>query len=134
MDVDTIAALSTAPGVGAVAVVRISGPDAFAVLRRVAPEVDELAPRAAGGDARPHRRSPDDGALDQALVTRFVGPDSYTGEDVVEISCHGGVLVPQLVLDACLLPGPVKRSRASSRAGRISGAAWTSCRPRPWAT
>jgi tRNA modification GTPase len=50
--------------------------------------------------------SPDDGSvLDQALVTRFVGPDSYTGEDVVEISCHGGMLVPQLVLDACLAAG-----------------------------
>ena len=105
MEVDTIAALSTAPGVGAVAVVRVSGPDAFRVLQQVAPELT--------GTAAPARVatlarivSPDDGTvLDQALVTRFVGPDSYTGEDVIEISCHGGVLVPQLVLDACLHAG-----------------------------
>jgi len=105
MDVDTIAALSTAPGVGAVAVVRVSGPEAFGILARVAPELveAEAAPRTA---TLARILSPDDGSvLDQALVTRFVGPDSYTGEDVVEISCHGGVLVPQLVLDACLAAG-----------------------------
>lgn len=105
MDVDTIVALSTAPGVGAVAVVRVSGPEAFGVLERVAPELAEAdAPPRTATLAR--ILSPDDGGvLDQALVTRFVGPDSYTGEDVVEISCHGGVLVPQLVLDACLSAG-----------------------------
>lgn len=105
MEVDTIAALSTAPGLGAVAVVRVSGPDAFSILRRVAPELIEgAAPARVATLAR--IVSPDDGtALDQALVTRFVGPDSYTGEDVVEVSCHGGILVPQLVLDACLHAG-----------------------------
>lgn len=105
MDVDTIAALSTAPGVGAVAMVRVSGPEAFGVLARVAPEmVEGEAPARTATLAR--ILSPDDGSmLDQVLVTRFVGPDSYTGEDVVEISCHGGVLVPHLVLDACLAAG-----------------------------
>jgi tRNA modification GTPase len=43
--------------------------------------------------------------LDQALMTFFRGPDSYTGEDMVELSCHGGWLAPQLVLDACLEAG-----------------------------
>ncbi|MEX2465819.1 MAG: tRNA uridine-5-carboxymethylaminomethyl(34) synthesis GTPase MnmE [Gemmatimonadota bacterium] len=101
MDVDTIVALSTAPGVGAVALVRVSGPDAFGVLERVAPELS-LAAAPARTATLARIVSPDDGSvLDQALVTRFVGPDSYTGEDVVEISCHGGVLVPQLVLEAC---------------------------------
>ena len=105
MDVDTIAALSTAPGVGAIAVVRMSGPDAFRVLREVAPEVEELAP--APRTATLLRIvDPDGGAvIDRALVTRFVAPDSYTGEDLVEISCHGGVLVPHLVLDACRSAG-----------------------------
>jgi tRNA modification GTPase len=101
MDVDTIVALSTAPGVGAIAVVRMSGPDAFRVLREVAPEVDELAPEPRTATLL-RVVDPGDGAvIDRALVTRFVGPDSYTGEDLVEISCHGGVLVPHLVLDAC---------------------------------
>ncbi|MEX0837434.1 MAG: tRNA uridine-5-carboxymethylaminomethyl(34) synthesis GTPase MnmE [Gemmatimonadota bacterium] len=105
MDVDTIVALSTAPGVGAIAVVRMSGPDAFPFLRDVAPDVDELAPEARTATVM-RVVDPDDGAvIDRALVTRFVAPDSYTGEDLVEISCHGGVLVPQLVLDACRSAG-----------------------------
>lgn len=105
MDVDTIVARSTAPGVGAIAVVRMSGPEAFEVLARVAPDVVEVDP--APRTAHVMRIvDPTDGAvLDHALVTRFHGPDSYTGEDLVEISCHGGVLVPRLVLDACLAGG-----------------------------
>ena len=105
MDVDTIVARSTAPGVGAIAVVRMSGPDAFAVLRRVAPDVDELDPAPRTAHVMRIVDPTDGAALDHALVTRFHGPDSYTGEDLVEISCHGGVLVPSLVLDACLAAG-----------------------------
>lgn len=105
MDVDTIVALSTAPGVGAIAVVRMSGPEAFSLLREVAPDVDELSPEPRVATLM-RIVDPGDGTLiDQALVTRFVAPDSYTGEDLVEISCHGGVLVPQLVVDACRSAG-----------------------------
>jgi len=108
VNVDTIAALSTAPGVGAIAVVRVSGPHAFGVLGRVAPELagalDALAPPRVATFTRVC--SPVDGeVIDHALVTRFPGPDSYTGEDTVEISSHGGVLVPAMVLDACLSAG-----------------------------
>lgn len=108
MDVDTIAALSTAPGVGAIAVVRMSGPGAFQVLERVVPEwagaLGEMAPARTATLAR--ICSPEgEGVIDHALVTRFPGPDSYTGEDLVEISSHGGVLVPALVLEACLVAG-----------------------------
>jgi len=105
MDVDTIVALSTAPGLGAISVVRLSGPDAFAILEGLAPDGD---PRRAEARKATLTRlvSPEDGsALDHAVVTRFPGPNSYTGEDVVEMSCHGGVLVPQLVLDACRVLG-----------------------------
>lgn len=98
MDVDTIVSLSTAPGVGAIAVVRLSGPEASSILGRLM----------TGGAALPGPRSPtvvelrdDDGILDRALVTRFVAPASYTGEDMVEISCHGGWMAPALVVDAC---------------------------------
>ena len=104
MDVDTIASVSTAPGVGAIGVVRVSGPGALPVLLRIAPEL----PRA----PEPRRATlirlvdPEDGApLDRALATFFEGPASYTGEDMVELSCHGGWLVPELVLDACLRAG-----------------------------
>jgi tRNA modification GTPase len=100
MDVDTIAAVSTAPGVGGIAIVRISGPGALRVLEGLT----------TGSSPRPEARravlvdlvDPDDGSpLDRALATFFSGPASYTGEDVVELSCHGGWLVPELVLEAC---------------------------------
>lgn len=101
---DTIVAQATSPGVGAVALVRLSGSDAFAILRAVCPELDGVPP--------PRRatltgvRDPESAdLLDRALVTVFPGPESYTGEDVVEISGHGGFLTPSLVLEACLAAG-----------------------------
>lgn len=103
MDVDTIVALSTPPGVGAVALVRLSGPESAHILRAIAPEADPVEPR------RPtlaEIRHPDDGrVVDRAVVTRYVAPASYTGEDVVEISCHGGWLTPRMVIDACRVAG-----------------------------
>lgn len=101
---DTIAAVATAPGPGAVALVRISGPDSGRILRAVAPALDPLAPPRTVHLAE--IRDPVSGeAVDQALVTRFPAPASYTGEDVVEIAGHGGVLAPALVLEAVLKAG-----------------------------
>ena len=104
MEVDTIAAVSTAPGRGAVALVRMSGARSGAILRSLAPSLEALP--------EPRRvtlvelRDPVDGAaLDRALVTWFPGPASYTGEDVVELSCHGGRLVPELIAEACVPAG-----------------------------
>ena len=101
--VDTIVGISTARGPAALAVVRLSGPDSLAILARLTPGLatpPARAPRLAricdpGGGAR----------LDQALVTFFPGPASYTGEDLVEISGHGGWLAPALVMEACLAAG-----------------------------
>lgn len=104
MEIDTIASLSTAPGLGAIAVVRMSGPAAVPILRRLTP--------ALAGDPEARRATlvevcdPDSGELlDRAVVTVFPGPASYTGEDVVELSCHGGRLIPELVVDACVRAG-----------------------------
>jgi len=102
--IDTIVACSTAPGPGAISVVRLSGPVAVAVARRICPDLPE----------RPEARRvrlvkvvhPASGDLvDQGLVTPFAGPESYTGEDMVEISCHGGWLSPALVVEAALEAG-----------------------------
>jgi len=97
---ETIAAVSTPFGQGALAVIRLSGAEALPVtgqaLRR-APEGLE--------ERRAYRAKvyADDGVvLDDVVVTFFRGPRSYTGEDVVEISCHGGVLVVQRLLERLL--------------------------------
>jgi tRNA modification GTPase len=101
---DTVAAIATAPGRGAVALVRVTGPAAVDLFRRLAPGLPEAPePRRASLLALRH---PDSGELlDRALVTVFRAPASYTGEDTVEIATHGGALAPQLVLDALLAAG-----------------------------
>jgi tRNA modification GTPase len=100
---DTIAAVATPPGRGAVAMLRVSGPDARAVLARLSRASAEPPPRLQRLLALRHPESGE--LLDRALVTLFPAPHSYTGEDVVEIATHGGVLTPQLVLDAVLAAG-----------------------------
>jgi tRNA modification GTPase len=100
---DTIAAIATPHGRGAVALLRVSGPGALDVLRGVAPSVDGMTARVQRLVALHHPESGE--LLDRALVVHFPAPASYTGEDTVEISTHGGVLTPQLVLDALLAAG-----------------------------
>ena len=97
---DTIAAIATAPGRGGVAVVRVSGVDAFAVAERVS----GARPKPGRFRLRPVR-GPDGREVDRALVLGFAAPRSYTGEDVVEFQCHGGGVTPRRVLEACLAAG-----------------------------
>ena len=101
---DTISALATAVG-GPLAVIRISGPDAVAVGARIwcghAP-LAESPPRSLRLGAVRN----EDGVLDDGvLAVRFVAPHSYTGEDVVEMHCHGGVLGARMVLLETLRAG-----------------------------
>ncbi len=97
---DTIAAISTPFGEGAIAVLRLSGPRAVEVARAVfrggigAPRVATRGAIHDGGQR-----------LDDVLLTVFPAPHSYTGEDVVEIACHGGVLVTRRILEALLRQG-----------------------------
>jgi tRNA modification GTPase len=100
---DTIAAVATAPGRGAIAVVRISGREALRIAGRVIAGFDVAIP----GKVRlcAVRNPADQSILDRGLVTAFLAPHSYTGEDVVEISVHGGALVPALVLGVLLEAG-----------------------------
>lgn len=104
VDVDTIAAVATAPGPGALAVIRVSGPQAHGVLRALAPESGAGVPaRVASLVALSDPLSGE--ALDQVVAVRYDAASSPTGEDLVELSCHGGWLVPSLVLQACLDAG-----------------------------
>jgi tRNA modification GTPase len=99
---DTIVALATAPGRGAISVIRISGPDAFEIAAKVV-RPWPIEPRRATlcTISTPDQRE----ILDQALVTTFVMPDSFTGENVIEVSGHGGVYVPALLMEALISCG-----------------------------
>jgi tRNA modification GTPase len=99
---DTIAALSTAPGTGAIAVVRISGPDTLKVMHAVAPAM-LLTP--GPREAVFVRLRDADGPVDEGLLTFFPGPHSYTGEDVAEISIHGSPYIQQRMLEALVAAG-----------------------------
>mgnify|MGYP003349069070 CR=1 FL=1 len=94
---DPIVAIATAPGRGAVGIVRASGPD----LR---PLIDALV----GAPLQPRRahygplRAADGSAIDHGLALHFPAPHSYTGEDVLELQAHGGPVVLQLLLARCL--------------------------------
>jgi len=94
---DPIVALATPPGRAALAVIRLSGTGAFQVASRVVSGFRRDPPRRAtlatfhDAEGRP---------LDQGVYTVFPGPHSYTGEDLVELSCHGGLLVPSRLLAA----------------------------------
>ena len=102
--VDTIAALATPCGAGAVALVRVSGPRAVEIADQVFRGRRSLRETAAGRAVR-GRIERDGAVVDEVLLTIFRGPRSYTGEDVVEISGHGGVIVAQAVLRAVFEAG-----------------------------
>lgn len=99
---DPIAALATPPGRSALAVVRLSGRGAFEVAARVVPHFMSEPPRTA------HLANFLDGdgtLIDRGLYTVFPRPNSYSGEDLVEFSCHGGLVVPVRLLAALLSAG-----------------------------
>lgn len=118
---DTIAALSSGQPPAAVAIIRTSGPAAFATAEALAGPLPP--PRQA---ALRSLRDPRTGnLLDQALILRFAGPSSATGEDIVEYQCHGGRAVVSAILDTLLaLPGmraaePGEFTRRAFANGRI---------------
>lgn len=102
----TIAAVSTPPGSGAVALVRMSGPASLEIIRECwkGKAVGSLLPRMAYFGAIAESEG---NVLDEVLLTWFKGPHSYTGEDTVEIACHGGVLVVRRVLERLYQCGAV---------------------------
>lgn len=97
---DTIVALATPPGVGAIGVIRLSGPSAFGIVNQLFPskDLEQQSTHTAHVGLLKEKGE----ALDEVVVTLFKGPRSYTGEDVVEISGHGSPYVLQRILDACI--------------------------------
>ncbi len=103
-DPDTIAAIATARGRAALAIIRVSGPEARDIVSQRF-RGDDLTTVASHTAHVGYVVDAEGEALDQVVATVFQGPRSATGEDVVEVSCHGGDLAPQLVLDALLEAG-----------------------------
>jgi len=126
LDKSTICAVSTAPGVGGIAVIRVSGPEALPVALRLfryggeTPVAESVKPRYAyygeviAGDE----------LIDEVVLTYFRAPHSFTGEDTVEISCHGSVyirrrLLESLVGEGCQLAQPGEFTRRAYLNGRM---------------
>ena len=101
LESETIAAISTAPGRAALSVVRLAGPDAFAVASKM---VRGKLP-SPGSFARRRLLDSLGRTIDDAIVLVFASPRSYTGEDLVEFHCHGGSVTPSRVLSECINNG-----------------------------
>ncbi len=104
MNTDTIAAIATAPGMGGIGIIRLSGPRAEAILRSV------FQPAGGGGELESHRLTYGtirDGSreLDECMAVLMRAPKSYTREDVAELQLHGSSYVLQQALELCLEKG-----------------------------
>ena len=120
---ETIAAISTAAGEAAIALVRISGENAIAVADKI------FRGKHPPSDLESHTQHlgqiiENGSVIDQAMLAVHRAPQSYTGEDLIEISCHGGALVTARVLETCLRAGarPARPGEFTERAylnGRI---------------
>ena len=99
---ETVAAIATALGEGGIGIIRISGEKAFEIADAVLDRPISGAP----GYSMHYRHVRDNGeVLDEVLASVFRAPHSFTGEDSVEINCHGGLFLLQRVLDAVLRAG-----------------------------
>ena len=104
---DTICAISTAQGMGAIAVLRLSGAEAFSVCEKVfipAKRAKRLSQQA-GNSVHFGRINDGEKDIDEVLVSVFRAPHSFTGEDIVEIACHGAPYIQQLLLQLLIKNG-----------------------------
>lgn len=102
---DTIAAISTPHGKGGVALIRISGEKALEIADKVFAPFGSVSLVSAPRTQIYGAFTADDGEFDDGLACYFKAPGSFTGEDVVELCCHGGVYCTQKLLGACLAAG-----------------------------
>ncbi len=102
---DTIVAIASPPGQGAVAILRVSGSESIPIAKRVFRPKNPQAKWLPRAILLGTIVNSDGEIMDQVLLSVFIGPASYTGEDIVEITCHGGALVTQAVLDTIISAG-----------------------------
>jgi len=92
---DTIGAIASAYGVSSLSVIRVSGDNAYSIALQISKK-DKITPRHATLTSLYNSSNE---LIDQSIIIYFVSPKSFTGEDVVEFQCHGGLIVAQMVLD-----------------------------------
>ena len=115
----TIAAISTAQAAGGIGIVRISGENALSVANQIFKTVSDIDLKTLSGYRAAFGHVIFDGKpIDEGIATVFRAPKSYTGEDVVEISCHGGLYITKQVLRAALQNGarPAEAGEFTKRA------------------
>ncbi len=121
---ETIAAIATAPGEGGIGVIRLSGPQSLAAVQQISPDFPHN-PEPRKAYLRTIQINHNSDLTDQAVLTYFKTPASYTGEDVVEISCHGSPLLLQKLLQELLkipdvrLARPGEFTRQAFTAGKL---------------
>ncbi|MEO0085115.1 MAG: tRNA modification GTPase [candidate division WOR-3 bacterium] len=121
---DTICALATPPGTGSIAVIRVSGPDTFRVLDRLMPE--SRPSRQPAGTVRLGWIADKRGQqVDQVMIAAFRAPRSYSGEDMAEISCHGGqvaagAILKLLTTSGCRPARPGEFTRRAVLSGKLT--------------
>ena len=102
MAADTIVAISTALGVGAISIIRLSGDEALPIVSRL---TGKDLTKAEGYTIHYGTIKENDEPVDEVLISVFHGPRSYTGEDMAEINCHGGIFITRKVLSLCIAAG-----------------------------
>ncbi|MDD4921460.1 MAG: tRNA uridine-5-carboxymethylaminomethyl(34) synthesis GTPase MnmE, partial [Bacteroidales bacterium] len=126
MNEETICAICTAPGMGAIAVIRVSGPEAFSIS-------DKIFKAASAGKSTSTADShtvlfgnihQEERVIDEVVATIFRNPHSFTGEDTVEFSCHGSVYIQQkviqmLIKNGCRMAEPGEYSRRAFMHGKM---------------
>jgi tRNA modification GTPase len=100
---DTIVALATPPGIGAIGVIRVSGKDTFRVMNELFPSKDLT--QQASHTLQVGYLTDKDQVIDEVVLSLFKGPRSYTGEDVIEISCHGSPFIQENIIHTILSKG-----------------------------
>ena len=103
---DTIAAISTSPGIGGIGIIRMSGEDCFQILEKIfKPKNKHSIEKIKGYTMKFGKIVDKDNIIDEVLVSYFKSPKSYTSENMCEINSHGGIVIMNKILDLCIKNG-----------------------------
>lgn len=103
---NTIVAISTAPGNAGIGIIRLSGDESFDIIRKIFKTKDELV-NIKPNTIRYGYIASGDEIIDEVLVSFFKAPKSFTTENICEINSHGGTIIMQRILELCLENGAI---------------------------